>query len=326
MLLLIFLTRHTGYFEPIDRENFNIGMSGKLKGIGARLTTDGDFTKISEIIVGGPAWKKGELEKDDLITKVAQDVDDEPVDLTGMVLDDVVQLIRGEPGTTVYLWVKKADGSVEEISIVRDVVVIDESYAKSLILESEDENENVGYIRLPRFYGDYQNRDGRQCSDDIRKEIEKLQDENVKGIILDLRNNGGGYLSEVVKMSGLFIEEGPVVQVKNRGRKPHVLNDEDSRVQYDGAVVVMVNQFSASASEILAAALQDYGRAVIVGTATSTHGKGTVQRFWDLDNAIQGHTEIKPLGSIKLTIQNYYRVNGGFCSVEGCNAGYCDSE
>jgi carboxyl-terminal processing protease len=307
---------HTGYFEPIDRENFNIGMSGKLKGIGARLMSDGEFTRVSEVIVGGPAWKKGELEKEDKIIKVAQSKGEEPVDLTGMALDDVVQLIRGEPGTTVHLWIKKVDGSVEEISIVRDVVVIEDSYAKSLILE-DAEKGNIGYIRLPRFYGDYENPNGRQCSDDIRTEIDKLKGENVNGIILDLRNNGGGYLSEVVKMSGLFIEQGPIVQVKNRGRRPHVLEDEDPRVHYDGPVIVMVNQFSASASEILAAALQDYGRAIVVGTSSSTHGKGTVQRFWDLDNAIQGHSEIKPLGSIKLTIQNYYRVNGGSVQLKG---------
>ncbi|RMG84141.1 MAG: tail-specific protease [Bacteroidetes bacterium] len=307
---------HTGYFEPIDRENFNIGMSGKLKGIGARLMSDGDYTKVSEVIVGGPAWKAGELEKDDRILKVAQSADETPVDLTGMPLDEVVQLIRGEPGTTVYLWIKKADGTVEEISIVRDVVIIEESFAKSLILETEDVG-NIGYINLPRFYGDYENPDGRQCSDDIRKEIEKLKGENVKGIILDLRNNGGGYLSEVVKMSGLFVEQGPVVQVKNRGRRPQVLKDEDPRVQYDGPVIVLVNQFSASASEILTAALQDYGRAIIVGTAKSTHGKGTVQRFWNLDNGIPGHNDLKPLGSIKLTIQNYYRINGGSVQLKG---------
>ncbi len=307
---------HTGYYEPIDKENFNIGMSGKLKGIGARLVTDGDFTKVSDIIVGGPAWKLGELEKDDKILKVAQEGEAEAVDLTGMVLDDVVQLIRGEPQTTVHLWIKKVDGSTKKISIVRDVVVIEESFAKSLIEESED-GQKIGYIRLPRFYGDYQNRDGRQCSDDVAKEIQKLKGEGVEGIILDLRSNGGGYLTEVVKMSGLFIEEGPIVQVKSKGRKPHVLNDEDPRVQYHGPLVVMVNQFSASASEILAAALQDYGRAVIVGTGNSTFGKGTVQRFLDLDRTISGHSDVKPLGEIKLTIQNYYRVNGGSVQLKG---------
>lgn len=307
---------HTGYFEPIDKENFNIGMSGKLKGIGARLQTDGDYTKVTEIIVGGPAWKGKELEAEDKITAVQQK-GEEPVVVTGMGINDVVKMIRGEPDTEVLLHVKKKDGSSEVISIIRDVVVIDEGYAKSLILDT-DQGDQVGYIRLPRFYGDYQNRTNpRNCSDDVKKEINKLKKENVKGIILDLRNNGGGYLSEVVKMGGFFIEEGPIVQVKSRDRAPRVLNDEDTSVDWDGHLIVMVNSFSASASEILAAALQDYDRALIVGTGESTFGKGTVQRFVNLDDAVRGHTEVKPLGELKITIQNYYRVNGGSVQLKG---------
>jgi len=307
---------HTGYFQPIDKENFNINMSGKLKGIGARLSSDGDYVKITEIIVGGPAWKGKELEADDRIFAVQQP-DEEPVNVAGMNLDEVVSMIRGEPDTKVLLHVKKKDSSSEVISIIRDVVVIDESYAKSLILDTDD-GDDVGYIRLPRFYGDYQNRvNPRNCSDDVQKEINKLKEEGVKGIILDLRNNGGGYLSEVVKMGGFFIEEGPIVQVKSRDRKPRVLNDKDDSVDWDGHLIVMVNSFSASASEILAAALQDYDRALIVGTGESTFGKGTVQRFVNLDDAVQGHTDVKPLGELKITIQNYYRVNGGSVQLKG---------
>ncbi len=306
---------HTGYFEPIDKQNFDISMSGRLEGIGARLQTDGDFTKVTEVVVGGPAWKEGELEKDDKILKVTQGEGEEK-DITGMVLNDVVQLIRGKPGTKVTLQVKKQDGTTKDITITRDVVILEEGFAKSLLLETAGK-EKIGYIRLPRFYADFRNPKGRFCSSDIAVELEKLQAENVNGIILDLRNNGGGSLRDVVKMSGFFIEEGPIVQVKSRGRKPEVLEDEDPSVQYDGPLIVMVNSFSASASEILAAALQDYGRAIIVGTGNSTFGKGTVQRFFDLDRTVRGNSQLKPLGEIKLTVQKFYRVNGGSTQLKG---------
>ena len=302
---------HTEYYEPIDKQNFDIGMSGRLEGIGARLQTDGDFTKVNEIIVGGPVWKQGILKENDRIVKVAQEEDTEWTDITGMLINDVVQLIRGKPGSKVRLTIKKAaDGSLQEIEVVRDVVIIEEGFAKSLILESPRQ-DRIGYIRLPKFYADFQNEDGRRCAEDIAVELEKLRREKVGGIILDLRSNGGGSLSDVVEMSGFFIEKGPVVQVKSRGRQAEVLSDKDPSVQYDGPLIVMVNQFSASASEILAAALQDYGRAVIVGTGSSTFGKGTVQRFFDLDNIIRGNQELKPLGQVKLTVQKFFRVNGG---------------
>lgn len=307
---------HTEYYEPIDKQNFDIGMSGRLEGIGARLQADGEYTKVSEIIVGGPAWKEGELEENDKIMKVAQGDDPEWTDITGMVLNDVVQLIRGKPGSKVRLFVKKADGSTEEIVIIRDVVIIEEGFAKSLLIETED-NEKIGYLRLPKFYADFQNKDGRRSAEDVGVEIEKLKEAGVQGIILDLRSNGGGSLRDVVKMSGYFVEEGPIVQVKSRARKPEVLSDDDPSVQYNGPLIVMVNQFSASASEILAAALQDYGRAVIVGTGTSTFGKGTVQRFFDLDAVIRGNPEVKPLGEIKLTVQKFFRVNGGSTQLRG---------
>ncbi len=306
---------HSDYLEPYDKQNFDLRMSGRLEGIGARLQQTGDYTKVASIVVGGPAWNGKELQENDLIIKVAQG-DGEPKDVTGMQVEDVVQLIRGEKGTKVRLTVKRADGVIKEVSIIRDVVVFEETFAKSLILDGTTQDEKIGYIYLPSFYGDYENEDGRLCSKDIANEIAKLKKENVKGIILDLRNNGGGYLNEVVNMSGLFIEKGPIVQVKSRGREPEVWEDVDPKVQYDGPLAVMVNNFSASASEILAAALQDYGRAVIVGSK-STYGKGTVQRFWDLDRLVMGHDEIKPLGEVKLTIQKYYRVNGGSVQLRG---------
>lgn len=308
---------HSEYYQPIDKENFNIRFSGRLEGIGATLRTEDDYTKVVRIVVGGPAWKQKELEENDVILKVKQEDEDEPKDIAGMVINDVVQLIRGDKGTKVTLTVKKIDGSVKDITITRDVVVLEEQFAKSLILEGEEgSEERIGYILLPSFYADFQNKNGRFCSTDVAAEIEKLKAKNVDGIILDLRYNGGGSLRDVVKMTGLFIEKGPIVQVKSRISDPEVLKDSDSRVQYDGPLVVMVNSYSASASEILAAALQDYGRAVIVGSP-STFGKGTVQRFIDLDRTIRGFNELKPLGEIKLTTQKFYRVNGGSTQLKG---------
>jgi carboxyl-terminal processing protease len=233
-----------------------------------------------------------------------------------MVLSDVVLLIRGKPGSKVRLTIRKPDGIVREITVIRDVVIIEEGFAKSMLIETS-QKEIVGLINLPRFYADFNNGDGRFCADDVAKEIEKLKNEGVKGIILDLRGNGGGSLRDVVKMSGLFIEQGPIVQVKSRERKPEVLSDNDNSVLYNGPLIIMVNQFSASASEILAAALQDYGRAVIVGVGGSTFGKGTVQRFFDLDAVIRGNADVKPLGEVKLTVQKFFRVNGGSTQLKG---------
>ena len=307
---------HTGYFKPLDKENFDMRLSGQYEGIGARLLEDGDYTKVTEVMVGGPAWKGKQLSENDVIMKVAQG-DEEPVDIMGMLTNDVVKLIRGKKGTEVRLTVKKLDGTVAVIPIVRDVVIMEEQYAKSLILDGSEADKKIGYIQLPSFYANFNNRkEGRSCAEDISKELAKLKAEGVNGIILDLRFNGGGSLYDVVKMSGFFIEKGPIVQVKSRDHDSQVLNDKDSGVEWDGPLVVMVNNFSASASEILAAALQDYDRAVIVGS-NSTFGKGTVQRFIDLDRAVMGLDNIKPLGQVKLTIQKYYRVDGGSVQLKG---------
>ncbi|MBX2928917.1 MAG: carboxy terminal-processing peptidase [Saprospiraceae bacterium] len=306
---------HTDYLAPIDKQNFNIRFSGRLEGIGARLQTDGDFTKVVEVVVGGPAWKQKDLEENDLIVKVSQG-DGEPVDVAGMDINEVVSLVRGEKGTEVRLTVKKKDGTFKVIPIVRDVVILEEGFAKSLILDGAAAGEKIGYLYLPRFYADFENKDGRFCATDVALELEKLKSEDVSGIILDLRNNGGGSLRDVVKMTGFFVEKGPIVQVKSRGQAPEVLSDVDPRVQYDGPLVVMVNSMSASASEILAAALQDYGRAVIVGS-NSTFGKGTVQRFYNLDQSVSGFKELKPLGEVKVTTQKFYRINGGSTQLRG---------
>jgi len=306
---------HTNYYDPKDKEDFDINMAGRVEGIGARLQTDGEYTKVESIVPGGPAWKQKQLEPNDQILKVAQQGED-AVDIRGMRIDDVVKQVRGKKGTTVILTVRKADGSTENIAIVRDEVILDEGFAKSAILEHSEIIDQIGYIKLPRFYADFERKDGNSCSKDVAIEIEKLKAKNVKGIILDLRNNGGGSLRDVIDMSGLFIESGPIVQVKARNQRPQVLRDGDSGVQYAGPLIVMVNSFSASASEILAAALQDYDRALIVG-GVNTFGKGTVQRFYDLDRLTRGYPDLKPLGEIKVTMQKFYRINGGSTQLKG---------
>jgi len=307
---------HTDYFNPKEKQDFDINMGGKLEGIGARLSTEEDYTKVVSIVPGGPAYLEGNLEVDDLIISVTQEEGD-AVDITGWRIDDVVQKIRGKKGTVVKLTVKKKDGSISDVSIERDRVIIDQSFARSALLNLEGTAKNIGYIKLPKFYSSFENEDGNSCAKDVAKEIEKLKAENVNGIILDLRNNTGGSLSDVVDMTGLFIEEGPIVQVKPRKRKAYVHSDTDSEVQYDGPLIVMTNNLSASASEILAAALQDYGRAIIVGSNT-TFGKGSVQRFFDLDRAFTGkNDDMKPLGNLKISMQKFYRVDGGSTQLKG---------
>jgi len=306
---------HTDYFSPKEKQDFDINMGGQLEGIGARLQSDGDYTKVASVVVGGPAWKTKKLEDEDVILKVAQK-GQEPVDLTGMRLDDVVQLVRGKKGTIVILTVKKKDNSIIEIEIERDKIQMEDSKAKSLLLQIPGSVKNIGYINLPKFYSTFDNDGaGNSCAFDVAQEIKKLKDSNVNGIILDLRNNSGGSLNDVVEMSGFFIEDGPIVQVKSREGAPYIHTDRDKSVLYDGPLIIMVNQFSASASEIIAAAMQDYGRAIIVGTPT--FGKGTVQRFFDLDRTIRGYDEFKPLGNIKMTTQNFYRINGGSTQLKG---------
>ncbi|MBX2877395.1 MAG: carboxy terminal-processing peptidase [Saprospiraceae bacterium] len=297
---------HSSYLSPKDKADFDMDMGGRLEGIGARLVQNGDFVKISSLIPGGPAWKGKELEVDDIILQVTQK-GEKAVDVLGMRVDDVAQIVRGKKGTVVILTVKKKDGTTEDIRIERDEVILDESFARSVMVDLNDDITDIGYIKLPKFYSTFDG--GNSCAADIKTEIEKLEAQNAKGIILDLRDNLGGSLPDVVDMSGLFIEKGPIVQVKSRDKDPYVYRDKDPEVAYDGPLIVMVNALSASASEILAAALQDYKRAVIVG-GNSTYGKATVQRFIDLDRVIRGASDVKPLGTVKLTYQKFYRING----------------
>lgn len=306
---------HTSYFAPEEKERFDVSMSGKLEGIGARLQKKNDFTEISELISGGPAWRARQLEAGDLILKVAQG-NAEPVDVVGMRLDDVVKKIKGPKGTIVRLTVKKVDGTIKTISIIRDVVEIEETYAKSSIVEKN--GVKYGVIYLPKFYIDFENRDGRDAGKDIALEVERLKQAKVNGIVLDVRDDGGGSLSTVVDIAGLFIQEGPIVQVKSSGKKKEILYDTNPKIAWDGPLVIMVNSFSASASEILAAAIQDYKRGIIIGSK-QTYGKGTVQNVIDLNQFVR-NSSVGDLGALKATTQKFYRINGGSTQLEGVSS------
>ncbi|GAB2549506.1 carboxy terminal-processing peptidase [Rufibacter soli] len=303
---------HTEYFAPKEKEDFDFEFSGRLEGIGAVLQEKDGFIKVSEITPGSPSYLQGELKAGDMILKVAQG-NEEPVDIQGMRIDKAVSLIRGKKGTEVRLHVKKVDGTMKIIPIIRDVVVREEGYAKSLLIKGD---KPIGYIHLPAFYADFKNAGGRNSGKDVAAEVQKLKQENAAGIILDLRNNGGGSLQDVVDMVGLFIKSGPVVQVKSANGPAAVLDDRDPQVQFAGPLVLLVNENSASASEIMAAAIQDYKRGLIIGS--STYGKGTVQQFFDLDQVLPASFDaVKPLGHLKLTTQKYYRVSGKTVQLRG---------
>ncbi|NLR81701.1 carboxy terminal-processing peptidase [Chitinophaga eiseniae] len=302
---------HTDYFPPDEKRAFEEQMAGKFFGIGAQLKEEGDKIRVVSIVTGSPSWKQGQLKANDVIQKVAQG-NAEPVDITGYPVEDAVKLIRGKKGTPVKLTVKSADGTVKDITIIRDEIVTEETFAKSAIINGQ---HKIGYIYLPEFYADFNDRNGARSADDVAKEVAKLKAEKVEGIILDLRFNGGGSLQDVVQMAGLFIPEGPVVQVRSRGGDAVVLRDRDKNVQYDGPLAIMVNEYSASASEIMAAAMQDYKRAVIIGS-TQTFGKGTVQRLFNLDD-FYPVKDGGSLGALKLTQQKFYRANGGSTQLKG---------
>lgn len=303
---------HTSYLAPQDKEKFDVSMSGKFFGIGARLQKKNDYTEITDLISGGPAWRGKELEAGDVVMKVAQGKE-EPVDIVGMRLDDVVKKIKGPKDTEVRLTVKKTDGSIKVISIIRDEVELEETYAKSSIVEKN--GVKYGVIYLPKFYINFADRSGRDAAKDVKLEIERLKKEGIQGIVMDLRDNGGGSLSTVVDIAGMFIKEGPVVQVKAVNQEKEVLSDTDKSIQWDGPLVVMINNFSASASEILAAAIQDYKRGIIVGSKHS-FGKGTVQNVYELNRYIR-NSDFGDLGALKTTTQKFYRINGGSTQLKG---------
>ena len=302
---------HTTYMAPNMKERFDQDMSGKLEGIGARLQKKGINTLVFKLVSGGPAWKQGELEAGDIILAVAQG-NKEAVDIVGMRLDDAIKFIKGKKGTEVRLTVKKnLYGSTKVISIIRDVVELEETFVKSSIIEKN--GKKYGLINLPKFYIDFDEQNYRDSAKDMEKEIERLKKENISGLIIDLRNNGGGSLKTAIEISGLFIKQGPIVQIKYRGEKPIIKNDTDEKIQWNGAVIVLVNEFSASASEIFAAAMQDYNRAIIIG-GNQTYGKGTVQSVLPINQFTKYG---KNLGALKMTIQKFYRINGGSTQIEG---------
>jgi carboxyl-terminal processing protease len=303
---------HTFYFGPREKERFDMSMSGKFEGIGARLQKSQEGAKIVDIISGGPVWRDATLEVGDIILKVGQD-GEVPVDIVGMRLDDAIKMIKGPESTVVDLTVRKIDGSTEVVSITRDVVELEESFAKSVKIGKE--SQKFGLIHLPKFYVDFDDYSERNCATDVAKEVERLKQAGAEGLILDLRDNGGGSLKTVVEMAGLFIKDGPIVQVQSSGKNKDVYDDKDERIQWDGPLVILVNELSASASEILAAAMQDYKRAVVIGSK-QTFGKGTVQNVIDLGNIVRSN-EHGDLGAIKLTTQKFYRISGGSTQLEG---------
>jgi len=306
---------HTEYFAPRDKAEFDIQLTGRFEGIGATLREKDGLIYIEDIVPGSASSRQGELKKGDAILRVAQGAA-EPVSIEGWHTNKAVTLIRGKKGSEVRLTVKKADGSTKVIPITRDVVVVEDTYAQSAVI-NDPSGVKIGYLRLPAFYADFNDNGGRSSAADVKKELAKLTAEGVKGVIFDLRNNGGGSLNDAVEMAGLFMPSGPMVQVHDSRGVTNVLNDKDPRVQYSGPLVVLVNKYSASASEILAAAIQDYKRGIIMGT-TTTYGKGTVQRIIDLDEALPPELNtLKPFGSLKFTMQKFYRVTGGSTQFKG---------
>jgi len=314
---------HTNYLSPKESDIFKQQMSLSLEGIGAQLQSENDYTKIAAILPGGDAQKSGLLHVNDLVIAVAQGKDGEMVDVVGWRLDDVVKLIKGPKGTTVRLLILPANtgvnGPSQEITLVRDKIKLEDQAAKKEVInyQLQGRNAKLGVISLPSFYMDYDayqkgDPNYRSTTRDVKKLIGELKAEGVEGIVMDLRNNGGGSLPEAVDLTGLFIKDGPVVQVKNSANKIDVLPDDDKQVFYGGPLVVLTNRFSASASEIFAGAIQDYQRGVVVGE--STYGKGTVQTVLDLNRFLN---EKEPVGELKLTFQKFYRVTGSSTQHKG---------
>lgn len=304
---------HTMYFAPEAKEDFDVSMKGAYEGIGARLYKKMDYITISEIISGGSAWRQNKLEVGDVILKVRQEDEEEAVDVVGMRTADAVKFIKGPKGTNVILTLKKVDGTIEDLSIPRDVIKLGETYAKSSFVEKD--GKKYGVINLPLFYADFEDYKKNNSASDVKKEIERLKAEGMEGLVLDLRNNGGGSLKTAVEMTGLFIKDGPVVQIRSTGEPKQVLKDTDRSITWDGPLVVLVNDNSASASEILAAAIQDYKRGIVIGSQ-QTYGKGTVQIAFDLNRLMRNNTN-GDMGALKYTIQKYYRINGGSTQLEG---------
>ncbi len=312
---------HTDYMPPTSKEDFDISMRGSLEGIGATLKEDEGQIKVVTVIDGSPASRQGQLQAGDTILKVGEGAG-EAVTISGMRVQDAVKLIRGKKGTEVRLTVRKPDDKILIIPIIRDTIQIEDTFVKNTVIKDKEDGSTFGYLKIPSFYRDFEGTSngnkGRNVTDDVRAALTNVKNQHIKGLIIDLRNNGGGALTDAVKIAGLFIKTGPVVQVKGSNDAVNTLSDDQPEIAYDGPMVILVNTISASASEILAGALQNYGRAVIVG-GDHTHGKGTVQTILDLNNNIpfQNMEAYKPLGALKLTIQKFYRINGDSTQYRG---------
>lgn len=296
---------HTNYYSPKNKEDFDTQFTGKVIGIGAIIQEKRGYLYLGALTIGAPAWKSKQLSEGDKILKVRSKPNEDPVNVVGMLSDEAVRLIRGEKGTKVTLTVEKKDKTIKEVTMIREEVAIEDTFARSIIVSSKD-GKKYGFINLPSFNADFEDEKGRNASDDIKNELVKLKAQNVQGIILDLRNNGGGSLTEVGDILGLFMNTGPYVQVKDGNGKIQTLKNKTSAPLWTGPLVIMQNELSASASEILAGAVQDYGRGVVIGSPQS-FGKGTVQTFVDLNRFLNTNDDF---GSLKLTIQKFYRVTG----------------
>ena len=306
---------HTNYFSPKNKEEFDAQFTGKIIGIGALIQEKRGYLYLGELTIGAPAWKSKQLTAGDKILKVKSKPNEEPVNVVGMLSDEAVRLIRGEKGTPVTLTVEKKDKTIKEVTMIREEVAIEDTFARSIVVNSKN-GKKYGFIYLPSFNVDFEDAKGRNASDDIKAELIKLKKENVEGIILDLRSNGGGSLTEVGDIMGLFMNAGPYVQVKDSRGKIQVLSNKSNDPIWTGPLVVMQNELSASASEILAGAFQDYGRAAVIGSPSS-FGKGTVQTFVELNRFLNTNDDF---GALKLTIQKFYRVSGESTQRKGVEA------
>lgn len=306
---------HTNYFSPQDKEDFDVNFAGKVIGIGATIQEKKGKIIIGTLVVGAPAWKSKQISEGDEILKVKSKKDEDPINVSGMLSDEAVRLIRGEKGTEVALTLKKKDGSIKEVKMIREEVAIEDTFARSIIVNAPN-GKKYGFINLPSFNADFEDAKGRNASDDLKAELLKLKAQKVEGIILDLRNNGGGSLTEVVDIMGLFMNSGPVVQIKDGNGKVQVMKNKQNAPIWTGPLVIMQNELSASASEILAGAMKDYGRAVIVGSPNS-YGKGTVQTFVELNRFLNTNDDF---GALKLTIQKFYRINGKSTQLKGVDS------
>jgi carboxyl-terminal processing protease len=306
---------HSSYFLPVERREFQEGMSGIYYGIGALLQEQNGKVSIAELMIGGPAWKSGQVEKGDVLVKVQQGGSTEKTDLAGLAMSEVIKLTRGQKGTTVTITFRKNDGSLKDVTIQREALQLEDTFVKSAIVN--DSSAKIGYITFPKFYTNFGDANGRSCATDMALELEKLKAENVEGIVIDIRDNTGGSLGEVINMVGLFIKQGPVVQVKSAVGSPYVSTVNNRAVLYDGPLVVLVNEMSASAAEIFAAAIQDYHRGIVIGAA-STYGKGSVQRGFGVGEARSPlGADNLDLGTIHITLQKYYRITGAATQLKG---------